>query len=64
LIVGVSGSGKTTLGKALALQLGWDFFDGDDFHPAENIAKMINGILLSDSDCAPQLALLYPEIES
>jgi gluconokinase len=58
LILGVSGSGKTSLGKTLAESLGWDFFDADDFHPAENIAKMAAGIPLSDADRAPWLAAL------
>jgi len=64
LIMGVSGSGKTTVGKALAQKLGWDFFDADDFHPPENIAKMINGIPLSDSDRAPWLASLHQLLDS
>jgi gluconokinase len=59
LIMGVSGSGKTTLGKALAQRLGWDFFDADDFHPPENIAKMSAGIPLNDSDRVPWLAALH-----
>jgi len=64
LIMGVSGSGKTTVGKALARRLGWDFFDADDFHPAENIAKMASGIPLSDSDRAPWLAALHNLLSS
>ena len=39
-IIGPSGSGKTTIGRLLAHDLGWDFYDADDFHPAQNIAKM------------------------
>lgn len=58
LIIGVSGSGKSTLGKALAHKLGWDFFDADEFHTQENIAKMAAGIPLSDSDRARWLASL------
>ena len=56
--MGVSGSGKSTLGKALAERLGWDFFDADDFHLPENIAKMAAGIPLNDSDRIPWLAAL------
>ena len=56
--MGVSGSGKSTLGKALAEKLGWEFFDADDFHSMENIAKMTAGIPLSDSDRMPWLAAL------
>ena len=62
--MGVSGSGKTTLGKALAEKLGWDFFDADNFHPPENIAKMTAGIPLSDSDRAPWLAALHHQLLS
>lgn len=64
LIMGVSGSGKTTVGKALAQKLGWDFFDADDFHPAENITKMASGIPLSESDRAPWLASLHNLLSS
>ena len=56
--MGVAGSGKTTMGKALAERLGWDFFDADDFHPPENIAKMAAGIPLNDSDRIPWLKAL------
>ena len=50
LIAGVSASGKSTVGAALAQQIGYTFFDGDDFHSTENKAKMgrgepLNGIL-------------------
>ncbi len=52
IVMGVSGSGKSSVGKSLAEHLGWDFYDADDFHPPENVAKMANGILLDASDCA------------
>jgi len=58
IVMGVSGSGKTSVGKLLAEQLGWEFYDADDFHPPENVAKMANGMPLSDSDRAPWLAVL------
>ena len=48
--MGVSGSGKTTLGSMLAEKINAEFFDGDDFHPEENIAKMSIGIPLTDED--------------
>jgi 6-phosphogluconate dehydrogenase len=50
VIMGVSGSGKTTLGALLAEKLGVEFFDGDDFHSAANIAKMSAGTPLTDED--------------
>ena len=59
VVMGVSGCGKTTVGKALAERLGCPFFDGDDFHPAENIVKMANGQPLDDADRAPWLARLH-----
>ena len=58
LLMGVSGCGKTTIGKALAQQLGWDFYDADDFHQTKNITKMASGIPLTDEDRAPWLASL------
>ena len=58
IVMGVAGSGKTTIGSRLAEGLGWSFFDGDDFHPPENIAKMSSGIALTDSDRVPWLQAL------
>ena len=58
VIMGVSGCGKSTIGQALADQLECPFYDGDDFHPAENVAKMANGMPLNDDDRAPWLARL------
>jgi gluconokinase len=58
LVMGVSGSGKTTVGMSLADRLGWDFYDGDNFHTAENIAKMRQGIPLTDEDRLPWLEAL------
>jgi gluconokinase len=56
--MGVSGAGKTTVGKLLASELGWPFADGDDYHSAENVQKMRNGIPLTDADRAPWLESL------
>jgi len=53
LMMGVCGSGKTTTGKALAESFGWPFFDGDDFHPEANVAKMAAGLPLTDADRWP-----------
>ena len=55
LVAGVAGSGKTTIGSLLARQLGWEFEDGDDLHPAANIAKMQAGEPLTDEDRRPWL---------
>jgi len=58
VVMGVSGSGKTTVGQALAVRLDCPFYDGDNFHPAENVAKMASGTPLNDADRAPWLARL------
>ncbi len=55
VVAGVSGSGKSTVGKALAERLGVPFEDGDDLHPAANVAKMRAGEPLTDEDRAPWL---------
>ena len=58
LLMGVAGSGKTTVGRLLASQLGWPYFEADDFHSAANKEKMARGIPLNDEDRAPWLAAL------
>ena len=50
VLMGVADCGKTSLGRRLSACLGWPFFDGDDYHPDENVAKMALGIPLNDSD--------------
>lgn len=56
VVMGVSGCGKSTVGSLLGERLGVPFFDGDDFHPPANKAKMAGGIPLNDDDRAPWLA--------
>jgi gluconokinase len=58
IVMGVSGCGKSTVGQLLAGKMGCAFYDGDDFHPAANIAKMSQGIPLNDDDRAGWLAAL------
>lgn len=62
IVTGVSGTGKTTLGSALAAHLSLPFYDADDFHPAENIAKMSQGIPLNDNDRKPWLEALASKL--
>ena len=56
VVMGVAGSGKSTVGEQLADALGVPFVDGDDLHPAANIAKMAAGHPLDDHDRLPWLA--------
>lgn len=55
IVMGVSGSGKTLVGAYLAQQLGFEFVDGDDMHPIENIERMSAGIELDDEARLPWL---------
>jgi gluconokinase len=50
IIFGVSGAGKTTVGELLARELGWHFYEADDFHSPANIEKMRRGVPLTDDD--------------
>jgi gluconokinase len=64
IVMGVSGSGKTTVGRLLAGRLGWPFYDGDDFHPVANVAKMSAGLPLTDADRAGWLSALADLLRS
>ena len=50
VFMGVSGSGKSTVARAVQERLGWEFAEGDDFHPPANVAKMAQGTPLTDTD--------------
>jgi gluconokinase len=50
IFMGVAGSGKTTVGELFAKKTGAAFYEGDDSHPPSNIAKMRQGIPLTDDD--------------
>ena len=63
IVMGVSGSGKSTIAEKLAARLGWRFADGDDFHPASNVAKMSAGQPLTDDDRWPWLQAIADEID-
>jgi gluconokinase len=63
VLMGVTGSGKTTVGKVSANELGWKFYDAEDYHPAANIEKMRRGIPLTDEDRKPWLQTLAKLID-
>ena len=64
ILMGTTGCGKTTIGRRLAQRLEWAFIDGDDYHPAANVAKMHSGLPLDDDDRRPWLLALRREIEA
>jgi gluconokinase len=62
-VMGVAGSGKSTVADLFAQQLGWTRIEGDDLHPAENVAKMAAGTPLTDADREPWLRLICQRID-
>ena len=55
VIMGVAGCGKSAVGAALAARMNIPYRDGDDLHPAANVAKMRTGVALTDDDRWPWL---------
>jgi gluconokinase len=55
VLMGVAGVGKSTVAAALSRRLGWELGEGDDLHPAANVALMAAGIPLTDEDRWPWL---------
>jgi gluconokinase len=58
VIMGVAGCGKSSVGAALSVRSGVAYRDGDDLHPASNVAKMAAGTPLNDDDRWPWLDLV------
>ncbi len=63
VVMGVAGAGKSTVGRLLAEALGFDFAEGDDFHPPVNVEKMRRGVPLEDADRVPWLDRLAERID-
>ena len=55
VIMGVAGCGKSAVGAAVAARMNIPYRDGDDLHPAANVAKMRTGVALTDDDRWPWL---------
>ena len=62
VVMGVAGCGKSAVGQRISAQLGLPLIEGDDFHPASNIAKMQQGVALTDDDRADWLRTLAVEL--
>ena len=56
--MGVTATGKSEVGTRLADRLDMAYIEGDEFHPAANIAKMSAGEPLTDDDRRPWLETL------
>ncbi|XP_048854850.1 probable gluconokinase [Brienomyrus brachyistius] len=63
VIMGVSGTGKSSVGKYISDKLGWTLYEGDEYHPKENIEKMSRGEPLTDQDRTPWLLHLHDIIQ-
>lgn len=62
VVMGVSGSGKSTIGRLIAARLGVAFVEGDELHPARNVALMAAGTPLNDADRAGWLDAIAERI--
>jgi carbohydrate kinase (thermoresistant glucokinase family) len=64
VVMGVSGCGKSEIGRHLASRLGAACIEGDDDHPAANVAKMAAGHPLNDADRQGWLLVLQERIRA
>jgi carbohydrate kinase (thermoresistant glucokinase family) len=64
IVMGVSGCGKTTIAELLSRELGWEYRDGDEFHPKSNVEKMHSGTPLTDDDRWPWLKAIAAWIDN
>lgn len=63
VVMGVAGCGKSSLGLMCAQALQVPLLEGDDFHPADNLEKMRNGVALTDEDRASWLDVLAKQLQ-
>ena len=64
VVMGVAASGKTTVAEGLARTLRATSLEADTFHSKANIAKMSNGIPLTDEDRWPWLSAMRDALAS
>ncbi len=64
VVMGVAGCGKSSLASAVARALELPLIEGDDFHSAENQARMRAGIPLTDADRSGWLDALAAQLAS
>ena len=55
IVMGVCGAGKSSIASRLANYFGAAYIEGDDYHPAENVARMRSGDKLIDAHRWPWL---------
>ncbi|HEV8689554.1 MAG TPA: gluconokinase [Ideonella sp.] len=64
VVMGVSGCGKTSLASALASALQARFIEGDTHHSEASLAKMREGVALTDADRAGWLDRLAAKLQT
>lgn len=64
VVMGVSGCGKSHLGALVASRLGLPLVEGDAFHPEANLARMREGVPLTDADRAGWLDALAAQLQA
>jgi gluconokinase len=64
VIMGVAGCGKSSLGRAVAQLTGLRLIEGDDHHSPESLARMSQGIALTDADRDGWLGRLSAELRA
>ncbi|KAF1924418.1 thermoresistant gluconokinase family protein [Didymella exigua CBS 183.55] len=58
IVTGPAGCGKSTIAKYLSDRYGFEYIEGDEYHPKANIDKMAAGFPLNDEDRWDWLILL------
>ena len=64
VVMGVAGCGKSSLARAVAQAEGLQVVEGDDFHGEASLAKMSQGVALTDADRAGWLDALGEQLRS